>query len=60
MKNFFIPLMLIAVFFAFYTPKESNYHIYIKVAAIVFVMVGVMKLMEKVPSKNQDKEDDEI
>ena len=52
--------MLIAVFFAFYTPKESNYHIYVKVGAIVILMIGVMKLMEKVPSKKEEKEDDEI
>ena len=60
MKKIIIPIMLIAVFFAFYTPKESNYHIYVKVAAIVILMIGVMKLMEKVPSKKEEKEDDEI
>lgn len=53
-------MMLIAVFFAFYTPKESNYQIYIKVGAIVILMIGVMKLMDKVPSKKEEKEDDEI
>lgn len=60
MKKIIIPIMVIAVFFAFYTPNESNYHIYVKVGAIVILMIGVMKLMEKVPSKNQDKEDDKI
>jgi len=34
MKKVFILIVLIAAFFAFYTPKESNYSIYIKVAAI--------------------------
>lgn len=60
MKKLLIPIMLVAVFFAFYTPKESNYQIYIKVAAIVVIMIGVMKLMQKVPSKNQEDQEDEI
>ena len=61
MKKVFILIVLIAAFFAFYTPKESgNYSIYIKVAAIIIVMVGVMKLMQKVPSRNQENKDDEI
>ncbi|WP_396152894.1 hypothetical protein [Flavobacterium sp.] len=60
MKKLFIPIVLIAVFFAFYTPKESNYAIYIKVAAIVIIMIGVMKLMQKVPSRNQENKDDEV
>jgi hypothetical protein len=61
MKKVFVPIVLIAAFFAFYTPKEaSNYSIYIKVAAIIIVMIGVMKLMQKVPSRNQENNDDEI
>lgn len=60
MKKVFFTIVLIAVFFAFYTPKESNYSIYVKVIAIVIVMIGVMKLMQKVPSRNQEKEEDEI
>lgn len=61
MKKVFIIIVLIAAFFAFYTPKEvSNYSIYIKVAAIVIVMIGVMKLMQKVPSRNQENKEDEI
>lgn len=61
MKKVFILIVLIAAFFAFYTPKESsNYSIYIKVSAIIIVMIGVMKLMQKVPSRNQEKKDDEI
>lgn len=61
MKKVFIPIVLIAAFFAFYTPKETrNYSIYIKVAAIVIVMIGVMKLMQKVPSRNQENKEDEI
>lgn len=60
MKKVIIPIMLIAVFFAFYTPKECNYKVYIKVAAIVILMIGVMKLMQKVPSKNQEKEEEDV
>lgn len=60
MKKVFFLIVLIAIFFAFYTPKESNYSIYIKVAAIVIVMIGVMKLMQKVPSRNQENKEDEI
>ena len=60
MKKVIIPIMLIAVFFAFYSPKESNYKVYIKVAAIVILMIGVMKLMQKVPSKNQEKGEEDV
>ena len=61
MKKVLIPLVLIAVFFAFYNPKESNnYTVYIKVASIVIVMIGVMKLMQKVTSRNQEDKDDEV
>ncbi len=50
--------MSIAVFFAFYLPKDSPYQLYGKTAAIIFVMIGVMKLMQKIPSKNQNEEED--
>lgn len=60
MKKLFFLIVLIAIFFAFYTPKESNYAIYIKVAAIIIIMIGVMKIMQKVPSRNQDNKEDEI
>ncbi|MBN8567070.1 MAG: hypothetical protein J0M25_10105 [Flavobacteriales bacterium] len=58
MKNWFLIPMSIAVFFAFYLPKDSPYQLYGKTAAIIFVMIGVMKLMQKIPSKNQNEEED--
>lgn len=58
MKNWFLIPMCIALFFAFYLPKDSPYHLYGKTAAIIFVMIGVMKLMQKIPSKNQNEEED--
>lgn len=58
MKNWFLIPLCITVFFAFYLPKDSPYHLLGKTGAIVLVMVAVMKLMQKIPNKNQNEEDD--
>jgi O-antigen/teichoic acid export membrane protein len=60
MKKLTIVLVIIAAFFALYLPKDDSYAFYFKILAIVILMVGVMRLMRKVPSKNQSKDTDDV
>lgn len=60
MKKLTVVLVILAAFFALYLPKDNPYTFYFKILAIVILMVGVMRLMSKVPSKNQPKDDDDI
>jgi L-asparagine transporter-like permease len=60
MKKVVIIFVILAAFFALYLPKDNPYTFYFKILAIVILMVGVMRLMSKVPSKNQPKDDDDV
>lgn len=60
MKKLTIVLVILAAFFALYLPKDDSYAFYFKILAIVILMVGVMRLMRKVPSKNQPKDTDDV
>jgi hypothetical protein len=60
MKKLTIVLVILAAFFALYLPKDDLYAFYFKILAIVILMVGVMRLMRKVPSKNQPKDTDDV
>jgi uncharacterized membrane protein HdeD (DUF308 family) len=60
MKKLTVVLVILAAFFALYLPKDDSYAFYFKILAIVILMVGVMRLMRKVPSKNQSKDTDDV
>lgn len=60
MKKFLIPIMIIAVIVAFYEQSKDEKNVYVLVIAIVFFMYGMMRLSAKTPSKNQDKEDEDV
>jgi hypothetical protein len=60
MKKLTIVLVILAAFFALYLPKDDSYAFYFKILAIVILMVGVMRLMRKVPSKNQSNDTDDV
>lgn len=60
MKKFMILLMLLAIGVAFYEQTSADKNVYIMVIAIVIFMMGMMKLSSKTPSKNQDKEEDDV
>lgn len=60
MKKVVIILVILAAFFALYLPKDKSYKFYFKILAIVILMIGVMRLMSKVPSKNQPKDDEDV
>ncbi len=60
MKKLLIPIMVIAILVAFYEQSLEKKNVYISVIAIVVFMLGMMKLSARTPSKNQEKEEDDI
>jgi len=61
MKKILIPIiMLLVIAFAFYEESKAEKNIYFIVIAIVIFMMGMMKLSARTPSKNQDKEDENV
>ena len=60
MKKFLIPIMIIAILVAFYEQRGQDKNVYITVIAIAVFMFGMMRLSAKTPSKNQDKEDENV
>ena len=60
MKKLLLPIMIIAVLIAFYEQSLEKKNVYISVIAIAVFMFGMMKLSAKTPSKNQDKEEDNV
>ncbi|KGO91924.1 hypothetical protein [Flavobacterium subsaxonicum] len=52
MKTIYIILMFAAAFVALYEQSLAKPNVVIMVIAIVIFMLGLMKLMSKVPSKN--------
>ena len=60
MKKLIIPVTLLAIFVALYEQSKEKPNVYILCVSIVIFMYGVMKLSEKTPSKNQDKEEKDV
>ncbi|TDE42703.1 hypothetical protein E0I26_12620 [Flavobacterium rhamnosiphilum] len=60
MRKFIIPIMVIAITVALYEQVSAEKNVYIMVIAIVVFMMGMMQLSAKTPSKNQDKEDENV
>jgi predicted membrane protein len=60
MKKIMIPLMVVAIGIAFYEHTSKDKNIYLMVIAIVIFMMCMMRLSSKTPSKNQDKEEEDV
>ncbi|MRX67169.1 hypothetical protein SAMN06265349_101845 [Flavobacterium resistens] len=60
MKVFKILIMILAIGVALYEQVSEDKNIYIMIIAIVVFMYGMMQLSAKTPSKNQDKEEDDV
>ena len=60
MKKIIIPIMVVAIIIALYEQVSAEKNVYIMVVAIVIFMIGMMQLSAKTPSKNQDKEDENV
>jgi flagellar basal body-associated protein FliL len=52
--------MIVAIIVALYEQVSAEKNVYIMVVAIVIFMIGMMQLSAKTPSKNQDKEDENV
>lgn len=51
--------MIISILIAFYEEQQSQKNVYIIVIAIVFFMIGMMRLSAKTPSKNSEINDED-
>ena len=60
MKKILIPMMIIAIIIAFYEQSKEEINTYITIIAIVIFMFGMMRLSAKTPSKNQEKEEEDV
>ncbi|MFV8370629.1 hypothetical protein [Flavobacterium sp. LB2R40] len=60
MKKFIIPIMIVAITVALYEQVSAKKNVYIMIVAIVVFMIGMMQLSAKIPSKNQDKEEENV
>jgi uncharacterized membrane protein YoaK (UPF0700 family) len=60
MKKIVILIMIIAISVAFYEQVSPDKNVYVTVIAIVVFMYGMMQLSAKTPSKNQDKEEEDV
>lgn len=61
MKNFLFTVIPFAcIFLALYEQSKPNPNIYIMAGGIVIFFLGIMRLMSKVPSKNNHDDDAEV
>ncbi len=60
MKKLLLPIMFIAILIAFYEQSLEKKNVYILVIALSVFMFGMMKLSAKTPSKNQEKEEEDV
>ncbi len=60
MKKFVILIMIVAILIAFYEQQKAEKNVYIRAVAIGVFMFGMMNLSTKTPSKNQDKEENNV
>jgi hypothetical protein len=52
--------MVIAILVAFYEQRSEDKNVYVMVIAVAVFMFGMMRLSAKTPSKNQDKEEEDV
>lgn len=60
MKKIVIPILILVIQVALYEQRSAQKNVYIMVIAIVVFMFGMMRLSSKTPSKNQEKEEDNV
>ena len=53
-------MMLVAFLIAFYEQQKTNGNVYITAGAVLIFMYGMMRLSAKTPSKNQDKNEENV
>ncbi|APA00661.1 MULTISPECIES: hypothetical protein [Flavobacterium] len=60
MKKIIFPIMLIAIVVAFYEQTSAEKNVYVTVVAMAVFMFGMMRLSAKTPSKNQEKDEENV
>ena len=60
MKKIVIPILILAILVVLYEQRSAQKNVYIMVIDIVVFMFGMMCLSSKTPSKNQEKEEDNV
>jgi uncharacterized membrane protein YoaK (UPF0700 family) len=60
MKKLLIPIMVVAIIVALYEQSKSEKNVYVMSIAIVVFMYGMLRLSSKTPSKNQDKNEEDV
>ncbi|MEL1241826.1 hypothetical protein [Flavobacterium flavipallidum] len=60
MKKLVFPIMFIAIVVAFYEQTAADKNVYVTVIAMAVFMFGIMRLSAKTPSKNPQKEDENV
>nr|WP_300976863.1 hypothetical protein [Flavobacterium sp.] len=60
MKQLMILIMAIAIGVALYEQSKPEKNVYLMVMALIVFMYGMMRLSGKTPSKNQDKEENDV
>lgn len=60
MKKVLLPIMALAILIAFYEVNKPQKNSYVICISIAIFMFGMLKLSAKIPSKNQEQDDDNI
>lgn len=60
MKTIYILLIFAAIGWAFYEQSKPAPNVILQVIGIAVFFYGMMKLMAKTPSNNQEKEEDDV
>ena len=60
MKKILVPIILIAAGFIFYEQTKPQPNLYVTIVAVAILMFGIMQFSSKVPSKNQDKNENDV
>ena len=60
MKKIRILLMAIAIGVALYEQTSDQKNVYVMVVAMAVFMTGMMQLSSRTPSKNQDKDEEDV
>ncbi len=60
MKKIIVPIMIIAILLAFYEQSKDDGNKYIMIIAFVIFMYGMLRLSAKTPSKNDQKNNQDV
>lgn len=60
MKKLLIPIMIIAIIIALFEQSKEDKNVYMMIIALVIFMYGMIRLSAKTPSKNQEKENEDV